>query len=1242
MKPGAVVSQDVGDNGQAIMCQAPRRRDAEAGVASSEQPARVPHWDADEGPGLALVKRLQWRMQFGLRPLLSTAEQPVVEIPKGLKQRCARAAVPWTSDEPADQRAGLKTMPLFFRIITLNNSADEDLDPLAGLKTLIVMQQGGPGGGGDSLLALVDPARQDALWHGAVGRDGLGIILPDHRGVGFSAKLQCRGTFGSVLEKISLDQGSEGFSLESMLKTARKNVARCIDNLGGYSNMLPDDVSVTAAAGDLHALIGLLREHSLIGSVRPAVHLYGVSYGTYVVQRFMHLFPRGADSFTIDGVISAHGFTFRDFDSYADMVGRRLIKLCAEDDTCNGFFKFESPDTAASELQQRIEALVTSETKCAESIRRIRAFASKVGPEGAVPADAPWKRTPDHTSFFSMMMRALGGMAVSTGRDSLPGSELCTAIADAGFSESNKTCGVVDLRTAFLSWLHRVMRCDPALGDLEFLFMPFIWQGALLSYHPGYQDSIHLDMFVYNTIKYSELWDVDDPNLAAFASAAQKEDKIQGIWRSPDLLEPAEVPLGVIAAAHAGSVRSSKIVEEHYEELRKSKERRQMFGPEAQVISKSNGALKLEYRGKSCTDIIPQNGQRWSWQAPQFNCDFFLLDSRRCAQYGHIVSYGYSAKTACCVCGGGTMQSKARGSGKTTFSMMNSSLGEGWWQTKRYQDDVPAFDYHHLAGDDVLLQSIQKEVAQADVPPNGETSRTSVLFREGTEAKYRSQLRQELAIWQGQWNNALFGLCLFPHDSATSTAWPRYSRDKYAQQWPPNGAIDAKGGALPPLLVLTGGLDAHTPEYLSHWAVGNLSKNRNTVHLIVPGGGHGTIMDHCGSAGFASFLEGNSTTESDFRACVAADPVVNFQPGVLDALVLGKRGRSLWEDDICHFDAAAELPTVPAADWGSLVANLFRSKSDREAEEEDRDAEKKKRGGRVKAQKYMPSGDELRCGSYRMRCVGCITSCLIQQIFLHTSDEVRARITSLVQNLADRLTQGAQDEKEVDFKTRATIIIEEILKLHSRDKSILIDALCGCADVMTCNEPLARQCDESKSSAQADKMARQILPTLTHAGDILTLKGALCPAPAPSSAPSPLQPTRSDAPTRSSPTTTTVARSSDDVLLATSTLAPSTVGPTTPSTGASSKKHSTDWSARTPLLIILLSSFAAALSFAGLFYLLCRRHRKKRSPWSFWARRGAGGSVDDTMHTDTLLEDMGPTLDDSYASLTTPRDHELG
>eukprot|EP00029_Vermamoeba_vermiformis_P011787 TRINITY_DN6587_c0_g1_i1.p1 TRINITY_DN6587_c0_g1~~TRINITY_DN6587_c0_g1_i1.p1 ORF type:complete len:525 (+),score=73.78 TRINITY_DN6587_c0_g1_i1:3-1577(+) len=169
------------------------------------------------------------------------------------------------------------------------------------------MIQGGPGASGAGL--------EDAGLNVAalMGRQ-VTVYVPDNRGTGLSSCLGCNIT--------------ECQWQPDLLKISYKLCAKKLFDQYGINSTL---YTTTNAALDLDYAISLIKESEQVSKV----YVYGVSYGTYIVNRFGLLGLNKPDAVILDSVCPADICRIDMFDKNWDFVARSVFLLCgAESETC--------------------------------------------------------------------------------------------------------------------------------------------------------------------------------------------------------------------------------------------------------------------------------------------------------------------------------------------------------------------------------------------------------------------------------------------------------------------------------------------------------------------------------------------------------------------------------------------------------------------------------------------------------------------------------------------------------------------------------------------------------------------------------------------------------------------------------------------------------------------------------------------------------------------------------------------
>jgi pimeloyl-ACP methyl ester carboxylesterase len=168
-----------------------------------------------------------------------------------------------------------------------------------GPKQQLWLLQGGPGAAGDGL---------ESLAQAIIGRDdSVDIYIPDHRGTGRSAYLDCPRTI------------EDGWSYGRFC-------AAEIERTWGKGTLAT--FSTTSAARD----VGFVIENSRLKDQK--VHVYGVSYGTYWAQRYLQLFPTQASAVTLDSLCQSGLCSLSKNSYWYDVVGKKYLGECAQDSFC--------------------------------------------------------------------------------------------------------------------------------------------------------------------------------------------------------------------------------------------------------------------------------------------------------------------------------------------------------------------------------------------------------------------------------------------------------------------------------------------------------------------------------------------------------------------------------------------------------------------------------------------------------------------------------------------------------------------------------------------------------------------------------------------------------------------------------------------------------------------------------------------------------------------------------------------
>ncbi len=203
--------------------------------------------------------------------------------------QCATVSVPLTWSDPAHG-----TIHLFVKRL---GSAHPDRS--------VWFVAGGPGEASDHYEVLAEDLLE---------RDpATAVYLLDHRGTGRSTRLGCA------------EQEAE--SSPGGQRVTSDEWPACIDALKSEWSEDLAHFSSREAATDLGKLIAATNQGE-------PVHLHGVSYGTYLVNRYLQQFPSQPTSVSMLGV-TPPDFSLTEYDGNFDSVGSAFLDRCAADALCS-------------------------------------------------------------------------------------------------------------------------------------------------------------------------------------------------------------------------------------------------------------------------------------------------------------------------------------------------------------------------------------------------------------------------------------------------------------------------------------------------------------------------------------------------------------------------------------------------------------------------------------------------------------------------------------------------------------------------------------------------------------------------------------------------------------------------------------------------------------------------------------------------------------------------------------------
>jgi len=183
--------------------------------------------------------------------------------------------------------------------------------------------EGGPGGSGRLLSR--------AMLQVAKYYPNFDFYSMDHRGVGLSTRLGCSG---------DNDIGGDWESYQD-----------CYTNISETWGEELKEFSTTNAARDLHEVIARSREEG------KKVFIWGSSYGTYWLLRYLQLYPNEVDGVILDSICTPGECYLDRYDRWNDMVGGQFLELCKADPICNAKMSTiaEDPQQAVEEVFRQID-----------------------------------------------------------------------------------------------------------------------------------------------------------------------------------------------------------------------------------------------------------------------------------------------------------------------------------------------------------------------------------------------------------------------------------------------------------------------------------------------------------------------------------------------------------------------------------------------------------------------------------------------------------------------------------------------------------------------------------------------------------------------------------------------------------------------------------------------------------------------------------------------------------------------
>jgi len=158
------------------------------------------------------------------------------------------------------------------------------------------------------------------------------VIMPDHRGTGYSSFLDCPGA----------DDVEDG---------VRQQMACVNQTVKEHGPDYLAHFNPTEAALDLmHAIAA----HARLGEEKAFV--YSVSYGTYWANRYLQIAPKQPSAVVVDGICSGGLCRIQTYDTNVDMVGGALLDLCDASAECSQNLGGRSARSLAEETFAALDA----------------------------------------------------------------------------------------------------------------------------------------------------------------------------------------------------------------------------------------------------------------------------------------------------------------------------------------------------------------------------------------------------------------------------------------------------------------------------------------------------------------------------------------------------------------------------------------------------------------------------------------------------------------------------------------------------------------------------------------------------------------------------------------------------------------------------------------------------------------------------------------------------------------------
>ncbi|KAF1784887.1 Alpha/Beta hydrolase fold [Phytophthora cactorum] len=167
------------------------------------------------------------------------------------------------------------------------------------------------------------------------------VCTLDYRGTGRSTLFDC------VAAQITTTGSTWGRAIDpSEVPTCAKDVRMKYGDLVSFST--------TSAATDISTFISKF-------SNGASSIVYGVSYGTVVVERLMHLNPPTVNGYVLDGIATTSGASGNNFEYYSEWdadcgeVGEHFMELCSQDSSCSSHFQSTNLSVTLHDLMMKMD-----------------------------------------------------------------------------------------------------------------------------------------------------------------------------------------------------------------------------------------------------------------------------------------------------------------------------------------------------------------------------------------------------------------------------------------------------------------------------------------------------------------------------------------------------------------------------------------------------------------------------------------------------------------------------------------------------------------------------------------------------------------------------------------------------------------------------------------------------------------------------------------------------------------------